>query len=200
MNITLEEALKLVSFVQDTDGTWQVGTVRRSCHRVNGDINEVVGDVGEIHGNVGEIIGDVGTVRGQVDFFAEGFKRVEARGRLTMTLERQLQANFKLEPWLDFGTRIKVPFYAPNSDKECYWLVAKKHADGSISISDFGTTLAGVEDVSSLPTTFWDTIEGYGLLCTVREIFTETSPEEFSAAVFRLLQGIILIDYILASS
>ena len=116
-----------------------------------------------------------------------------------MTLERQLQANFKLVPDKN-GTRIQVPFY--DFGRDDYVLIAKKHADGSISISDCNTTFtrAGVENESSLPTEFWNIIEAYGLLCTDEGIFIETSPEEFSAAVFRLLQGIILIDYILASS
>ena len=52
--ITLEEALELVTFYQGVDGTWRIKNVKSDV-------------IGNVHGNVCGVKGSVGTVDGNVD-------------------------------------------------------------------------------------------------------------------------------------
>jgi hypothetical protein len=83
--ITLEEALKLVSFYQVAGGDWQVLEVNGNVNgdvlgyvngNVNGNVNgDVLGNVdGDVLGNVnGDVNGDVdGDVNGDVDGYVNG--------------------------------------------------------------------------------------------------------------------------------
>ena len=65
--ITLEEALQLVSFESDEQGKWRLIDVHTTiCGTVKGDVSNIKGNVGTIVGDVGTVKGDVGTVVGTV--------------------------------------------------------------------------------------------------------------------------------------
>ena len=82
--ITLEEALKLVTFKKDKDGEWQIRNVLGYVHGyvLNGVCGSVGGSVGgyvggNVLGNVhGYVLGSViGTVKG--DIYSDEWQRVE---------------------------------------------------------------------------------------------------------------------------
>lgn len=64
--ITLEQALELVDFEQDSDGTWRVGTVKDNCITVAGYCNTVEGNCGTVKGYCNTVEGNCGRVKGRV--------------------------------------------------------------------------------------------------------------------------------------
>ena len=65
--ITLEEALQLVSFELDEYGDWHLIDVHTTIHGlVNGDVSNIKGDVITVGGDVGTVGGNVGNVVGTV--------------------------------------------------------------------------------------------------------------------------------------
>ena len=64
--ITLEEALKIVTFEQDADGTWYVTRVQGDCATVEGRCETVKGNCGTVEGDCYLVKGDCDFVEGEV--------------------------------------------------------------------------------------------------------------------------------------
>ena len=75
--ITLEEALELVTFCQKLDGTWVVANVKSNCSIVEGNCGTVEGDCGTVKGNCNFVEGDCVIVKGNCDFVKGNCDTVE---------------------------------------------------------------------------------------------------------------------------
>ena len=78
--ITLEEALELVTFCQKLDGTWVVANVKSNCSIVEGNCGTVEGDCGTVKGNCNFVEGDCVIVNGDCDLVGvKVFKTINGR-------------------------------------------------------------------------------------------------------------------------
>jgi hypothetical protein len=62
--ITLQQALELVDFDQNSYGTWRVSVVKGGCDTVEDYCGIVKGECGTVKGNCGTVEGDCGVVKG----------------------------------------------------------------------------------------------------------------------------------------